>query len=388
MKFQPYHLLFLATTVFFAMAGGAILAPVLPQMVEPLNSTPNEVAQLMAVYTISTAIFSLVIGHFVDRVNRKTVLVPCLVINGLMGLFSFFATDLHTLLILRFVQGIGIAGMVSLVMLVIGDVYIGLDRVHSMGRISMAIAIGSVTAPLIGGGLATVGWNYPFLFYVLSLPFALLVLLLLPETKECDGSHGSGLGNAVRELRDFRILYTVFLSFAIFFLLFSIVVFLPFMLKDVFGFAAKEAGMVLSIQGIAIIMVASNIKKLAEKLPLMVIICMGFTLVGIAIGLISFTGSLPVLFLLLLVFGGGFGLCQTAIDSQIIQISPPKSRGGVLSIHNTMKYVGQSASPVVLGLILLYFDLHVVFLFSGIFGILVAVATLLFRRRFVVESNI
>lgn len=388
MTFKPYHLLFLATTVFFAMAGGAILAPVLPQMVGPLSSTPNEVAQLMAVYTISTAIFSLIIGHFVDRVNRKTVLVPCLVINGMMGLFSFFATDLHTLLILRFVQGVGIAGMMSLVMLVIGDVYTGLDRVHSMGRISMAIAIGSVTAPLIGGGLATIGWNYPFLFYVLSLPFALLVLLLLPETKEYVSSHGSGLGNAVRELRDFRILYTVFLSFAVFFLLFSIVVFLPFMLEDVFGFAAKEAGLVLSIQGLAIIMVASNIKKLAENLSLMVIIGLGFTLVGISISLISWTGSLPVLFLLLLMFGGGFGLCQTAIDSQIIQISPPNSRGGVLSIHNTMKYVGQSASPVVLGVILLFFDLHVVFLFSGIFGVLVAAATLVFRGRFIAENNI
>ncbi|MEL4305780.1 MFS transporter [Methanococcoides sp. LMO-2] len=388
MKFEPYHLLFLAITVFFAMAGGAILAPVLPQMVDPLSSSPNEVAQLMAVYTISTAIFSLVIGHFVDRVKRKSVLVPCLVINGLMGLFSFFATDLHSLLILRFVQGIGIAGMMSLVMLVIGDVYSGIDRVHSMGRISMAIAIGSVTAPLIGGGLATIGWNYPFLFYVLSLPFALLVLLLLPETKECESSHGSGLGNAFRELRDFRILYTVFLSFAIFFLLFSIVVFLPFMLKDVFGFAAKEAGLVLSIQGLAIIMVASNIKKLAEKLPLIVLIGLGFTLVGISISLISWTASLPVLFLLLLLFGGGFGLCQTAIDSQIIQISPPASRGGVLSIHNTMKYVGQSASPVVLGVILLFFDLHMVFLFSGIFGILVAAATLFFRGRFIVENSI
>lgn len=135
-------------------------------------------------------------------------------------------------------------------------------------------------------------------------------------------------------------------------------------------------------------MVASSIKKLAEKLPLMVIIGLGFSLVGLSISLISWTGSLPVLFLLLLVFGGGFGLCQTAIDSQIIQISPPQSRGGVLSIHNTMKYVGQSASPVVLGVILLYFDLHIVFLISGIFGILVAVMTLAFRKRFVVESNI
>ncbi|WP_305064851.1 MFS transporter [Methanococcoides sp.] len=383
MQFKPYHLAFLAATAFFAMAGGAILAPVLPQMVGPLGRMPHEVAQLMTVYTISTAIFSLVIGHFVDRVNRKTILVPCLVLNGLMGYFSFFATDLETLLVLRFVQGIGIAGMMSLIMLVIGDVYEGLDRIQSMGRISMAIAIGSVTAPLIGGGLATVGWNYPFLFYVLSLPFALLVWVLLPETKD-PGHHenAKGLGEALRALKDMRIAYTVFLSFAIFFLLFSIVVYIPFMLKEVFGFAAKEAGLVLSIQGFAIILVASDIKKLAARLSLPVLIGSGFILMGVSIFLISMNTQLPVLFLLLLFFGAGFGLAQASIDSQIIQISPARARGGVLSIHNTMKYVGQSAAPVLLGVVLLYFGLQTVFLLAGIFGLIVAVTTFAVRGWF------
>lgn len=300
-----------------------------------------------------------------------------------MGLFSFFAIDLETLLVLRFVQGVGIAGMMSLIMLVIGDVYEGLDRVQSMGRISMAIAIGSVTAPLIGGGLATVGWNYPFLFYVLSLPFALLVWVLLPETK--DYSHhenAKGLGEALRALKDKRIAYTVFLSFAIFFLLFSIVVYIPFMLKEVFGFAAKEAGLVLSIQGFAIILVASSIKKLAARLSLPVIIGSGFILMGVSIFLISINTQLPVLFLLLLFFGAGFGLAQVSIDSQIIQISPARSRGGVLSIHNTMKYVGQSAAPVLLGMVLLYFGLQTVFLLAGIFGLLVAVTTFAVRIWF------
>ncbi|ABE53083.1 MFS transporter [Methanococcoides burtonii] len=383
MQFKPYHLSFLAATAFFAMAGGAILAPVLPQMVGPLGRMPHEVAQLMTVYTISTAIFSLVIGHFVDRVNRKTILVPCLVLNGLMGLLSFFATDLETLLVLRFVQGVGIAGMMSLVMLVIGDVYEGLDRVHSMGRISMAIAIGSVTAPLIGGGLATVGWNYPFLFYVLSLPFSLLMWMLLPETK--NNSHhetARGLGEALRALKDIRIAYTVFLSFAIFFLLFSIIVYIPFMLKDIFGFAAKEAGLVLSIQGIAIILVASTIKRIASKFSLPVLIGSGLFLMATSIFLISFSVQLPVLFLLLLVFGAGFGLTQTSTDTQIIQIAPLRSKGGVLSIYNTMKYLGQSAAPITLGIILLYFGLQAVFILSGIFGLLVAVTTFMVRSRF------
>lgn len=102
MQFKNTHLLMLCITTFFAMAGGSLLAPVLPEMVEPLKTTSQEVGLLISMYAISTAIFTLVIGHFIDRVNRKKILVPCLVIYGLTGLVSYFSSDLQLLLILRF----------------------------------------------------------------------------------------------------------------------------------------------------------------------------------------------------------------------------------------------------------------------------------------------
>ena len=174
MQFKNIHLLMLCITAYFAMAGGALLAPVLPEMVEPLQTTSHEIGLLISAFTLSTAIFTLVIGHFIDRVNRKKILVPCLVIYGITGPVSFFTSNLQSLLILRFIQGIGVAGMLSLAMLIAADVYKGRESLHAMSRVSMAIAIGPVSAPLIGGGLASLGWNYPFLFYVLSLPFAFI----------------------------------------------------------------------------------------------------------------------------------------------------------------------------------------------------------------------
>ncbi|MEL4304634.1 MFS transporter [Methanococcoides sp. LMO-2] len=383
MDFRNTHLLMLCIIAFFAMAGGAILAPVLPEMVEPLQTTPHEVGLLMSVYTISTAIFTLIIGHFIDRVNRKKILVPCLMIYGLMGLISYFVSDLQSLLILRFIQGIGVAGMMSLAMLVIGDVYKSLESVQAMSKISIAIAIGSISAPLIGGGLAILGWNYPFLFYAIALPFAFVVITFLPETRVQKGNvNHKGIFDVLTTLKEFRLIYTVFLSFAIFFLLYSLVIYVPFMLKDVFGYTAKEAGLMLAFQGIAVILMASRVKKLAGKYSMTRVIAVGFLLVGLAIISISFAHSIATVLVLLLLFGAGFGLAQTANDAQIIQISPSESRGGVLSIHNTMKYVGQSLSPIVLGIVLLNFDLDTVFIASGSFGLLVALMTYFMKKHF------
>lgn len=384
MQFKRAHLLILCITSFFAMAGGALLAPVLPEMVNPLQTTSHEIGLLISAYTLSTAIFTLVSGHFLDRVNRKKILVPCLVIYGLTGLVSYFTSDLQSLLILRFIQGVGVAGMTSLPMLVIADVYKrGHESLHAMSRISMAIAIGSISAPLIGGGLASLGWNYPFLFYVLSLPFAFVVMAFFPETRiQKDNDDHKGIIDGFKALKELRIIYTIFLSFAIFFLLYSVIIYTPFMLNNLLGYTAKEAGLILALQGIAVILTVSRVKALAIKHSRILIIAAGFALFGLALLSMSFAFSIVLVLLSMLLSGAGYGLAQTAIDAQIIHIAPSESKGGVLAIHNTMKYVGMSLSPVVLGIFLLHFDLNMIFIISGFFGLLVALMTYFIRNIF------
>jgi predicted MFS family arabinose efflux permease len=382
MQFKSAHLLIICIVAFFSMAGGALLSPALPAMMKPLHATSQDVGLLISAYTISTAIFALVIGHFIDRVNRKNLLA-CLVIYGLTGLVSYFTSDLQSLLILRFIQGIGVAGMMSLPMLVIADVYKDHKSLYAMNKISLALAIGSISAPLIGGGLANFGWNYPFLFYILSLPLAFVVMAFLPETRvQRDNDDQKGILDGFAALRDLRILYTVFLSFAVFFILYSVLTYIPFMLKNALGYTAKEAGLILAFQGIAIMLMVPRVKTLASKHSTILIIATGFALDGLAIFSISFVYSIAAVLLLMLLFGAGFGLAQTAIDAQIIQVAPSGSKGGVLSIHNTMKYIGQCLAPIVLGIVLLHFDLKTVFIVSGSFGLLVALMTYLMKNFF------
>jgi MFS transporter, ACDE family, multidrug resistance protein len=47
-----------------------------------------------------------------------------------------------------------------------------------------------------------------------------------------------------------------------------------------------------------------------------------------------------------------------------------------------MRNVGQSLAPIVLGIVLLHFDLNVVFIVSGSFGLLVALMTYLMENFF------
>nr|WP_319538222.1 MFS transporter [uncultured Methanospirillum sp.] len=376
MDFKNYHLVLLCITAFFAMAGGALITPVLPEMVGPLHTTTQGVGMLMSVFTISTAIFTLIIGQFIDCINRKKILVTGLVIYGLTGLVSFFLSDVNSLLIMRFVQGIGVAAITSLAMLIIGDVYTGIDCVGAMSKISISFALGSVFAPIIGGGLATLGWNYAFLFYAISLPFALVVMIILPETrKQKEMSSHKGTVEALKYLKDLPILYTIFMGFSIYFLLFAMMIYVPFMLKSEFNFASGVSGIMLAVPGIACVVMAPKVRYFAARYSLIRVIVAGFILVGLSLLVMTLVPFIIGVFLLLLLFGLGLVLSQTCIDAQIIQISPLEARGGVISIYSCMRYVGQSFSPIILGVVLAYFGINAVFITAGIFGLLVALMT-------------
>lgn len=392
---KKIHLFIICLTVFFGMASGALLGPVFPEMVGPLHTTAQNVGILISAITFSTALFSLVLGSLTDRIPRKKILIFCLVLYGFTGLAAYFATDLETLIILRFLQGIGVAGMMLLSMLLIGDLYSGSERVHATSRVGMTNAIGSVFSPIIGGLLASHSWNLPFLFYTLTLPLAFFAAVCLPETNPVGPKYrGREKGTMTRSrnkktvkeflkpLLDFKVVYTLILSFSVFFLLYALVVYLPFMLKAEFGYTPKEAGLALSLTGITVILIAARAKVLALKYPMICLAGAGFGFAGLAVAMIGITHSKIILVFLLLLFGLGYGLSQIIVDTLILQIAPEDSKGSIISVYNTMKYLGQTLSPIVFGFVLAISGVEKVFLFAGVFGLAVAGLSWLVRGKF------
>ena len=451
-KYESTWLPIICSIMFFALANGVLLGPVLPEMVEPLRTTEQDVGMVVAVFTLATALFTLVFGPLADLLGRKTLLIPCMLINGFAGLACYFAPDFETLLALRFVQGIGAAGMLLLGMLLIGDLYSGHERIHATSRVGMTSAIGLVSFPVLGGLMALKSWNFPFLFYGLVLPLAAFAAVLLPGGKGSEeardkGSEGQREENGTRlkgtrlkgtrlngtrlngtrlngtrlngtklsgnridgnenwnenwneinwkksllelfsTLRDFKVFYAVFLGFAIFFLLFVIVIYLPFKLKTDFGYTSKEAGFAQGIIGITVIFVSSRVKGLSLKYSLLSLTGAGFFLAGLACGMIGLVHSKVVLLPLLMLFGIGGGLIQIMGDTLILQVAPIASMGSTVSLYNSMKYVGQTVSPIFFGFVLLHFGPGPVFLTGAGFGFVLAGMCWFLRGRLKVVNE-
>ncbi len=168
---DPKRILPLVMTItgMGVLAFSAIL-PALPDLADELGVSRAAIGWVQGIVAIPGVFLAAFIGYLADRYGRREVIRVSLVIFGVFGLALFFARDFRVLLLLRFLQGFGTSGLLSLGVVVIGDIFTGTDRRWAMGLNLAALTGVTTLAPIAGGLLAEGGAFRPFLLYALALP--------------------------------------------------------------------------------------------------------------------------------------------------------------------------------------------------------------------------
>jgi MFS transporter, ACDE family, multidrug resistance protein len=174
--------------------GNSMLIPVLPTMEKELNISPFQSSLIITIYSILTIICIPIAGYLSDRIGRRNVVVPSLILAGGGGVVSGFAAGMGAeanLLIMvgRALQGIGATGAAPIVIPLVGDLF-GDDEKKvssSLGKIETANTFGKVLSPILGAFLAGLFWYLPF--YAIPILCALSIVLILifvnpPDMKE------------------------------------------------------------------------------------------------------------------------------------------------------------------------------------------------------------
>ena len=190
--------------------GVASITPAFPSIAEHFNIDYKKIGYLITVFTLPGIFLTPVLGILADRYGRKTILVPALFLFAIAGFACSFAKDYHTLLIFRFFQGMGGASLGSLNVTLIGDIFSRDERPAAMGYNASVLSIGTAAYPALGGGLALLGWNFPFYFPLLAIPAGLLVLFVLNnEEPEQDQSMIEYLQNTFRSVLRKEVICTL-----------------------------------------------------------------------------------------------------------------------------------------------------------------------------------
>ena len=368
----------------FGVMGGGLVAPGLPAIGSAFSAPEEQLGLILSVYTISAAISLPLIGYFIDTVGRRRTALVCLIIDGTAGIGSSLAPTFSILLGWRFLQGIGVAGLIPIAMTVIGDCFQGKKRLKYMGFLTGTISLGAVIIPSLGGFLAAVDWRLVFMVYALSLVLALIFFFKLPETAASTGQislnklrqHLVSLFNILK-LEKIRLV--LLQSFAAYFFLYAMVTFLPVYIFQVHGLGEIFSGLSLSLQGLISAIFASRAGFFAGIIGWRKRTVLGFILIAMAFMLLPFWPEESYLILLsMIIYGSGMGILNPTIYDRITGLPPEKLRGSVISLFNTLKYLGMSSSPLLLGFLLIFFEMQILFFFTGItaalWGIVILIA--------------
>lgn len=359
------------------MMGGALMGPVLPAISDHFGVGGGRVGLVITFYAAATAVSFPFMGFFTDRFGRKKVLIPALFINGIAGIVCAVAPSFSVLLFARVIQGVGIAGMAPMALVLIGDLYDGSERAGAMGNLSSTRSGGGIIAPLLGGTLATFSWSFPFLVYAISIPLALALWVWFPfPDKGSSISIMEYLKPLGKALKNSRVQAVLFLNFVSFFLVYTVVTFIPQLLTDMFGVSEALAGVFLAVQAIGTITIAMQSGKLVEMSEKKYLIGLGFLVSGLGFFFLPFRGILLWIIFTLLIYGMGRGLYQPQINTLVTEVAPKGRLGGVASVNNIARYAGQMAAPLVLGMIITFSSFQVVFMISGLLGIVTGILTL------------
>lgn len=372
----------------FGVMGGGLVAPSLPTIGEAFDAPEEQYGWILSIYTLAAAISLPFIGYFIDSIGRKKVGITCLLIDGLGGLAIIFAPSFSVILSLRFIQGIGIAGLVPVAMTVIGDLFSGEKRLKVMGYLTATISLGAVFIPTIGGVLASIDWRLVFAVYGLSLILALLFFLTLPETSPSkdseDFEHDSPLEYAsslFSVLKIAKVRNMMIHSLILYFLLYALVTFLPIYLITQHGFEEIFTGLALSLQAVFGAFLSSKASFVARYMSWRRRASLGFALMAVGFLLLPvWPKNSYLVSLSFIIYGVGMGLTSPTIYDRVTRISPEKLTGSVISIFNTMKYIGMTLSPFLLGLALIFTGLNIVFIGVGLMAGIWALFTIFSER--------
>ena len=116
----PSRLLVFSVTAM-ALLNNSVLMSSTPEILESFGEPVERAGMLIAAGTVTGIVAAPAIGFLADRYGRKRVLVPCLLVFGAVGTLGGFSPSLEWLLAIRVVQGLGSAGLINLVVVLITD---------------------------------------------------------------------------------------------------------------------------------------------------------------------------------------------------------------------------------------------------------------------------
>jgi DHA2 family multidrug resistance protein len=157
----------------------------LPYIQGSVSASQDQITWVLTAYIVAAAIMTPPTGFLAGRFGRKRLFIFSVAGFTVASMLCGIAESLAQIVIFRILQGMFGAALVPLSQSVLLDIYPKERQGSAMALWGMAVVIGPIMGPMLGGWL-TENYTWRWVFYI-NLPIGILTLLgivaFLPETE-------------------------------------------------------------------------------------------------------------------------------------------------------------------------------------------------------------
>jgi MFS transporter, AAHS family, 4-hydroxybenzoate transporter len=204
-RFQVSVMVLLALCVVIDGFDVQSMGFVAPALMQAWHVSRIEMGPVFGAGLIGMLPGSLMMGPLADRIGRRPVLIGCSAFLGVCMLATAFASSLPQLLMLRFVTGVGLGGIMGNAIALAGEYSPARRRATLMMWVSCGFTGGAALGGVLTALLIPVhGWRSVFVVGgIVPIVIALAMVLMLPESMQFMVASGRGrqrLANVLRRI--------------------------------------------------------------------------------------------------------------------------------------------------------------------------------------------
>jgi DHA1 family multidrug resistance protein-like MFS transporter len=363
-----FIILFIAT--FVAMLGVGVIAPTMPIYAKTLGATGFWLGTIYASFSLSRLVFMPITGRLSDtRGGRKGFLLTGLMIYALASLGYIWSGSVAELTWIRLLHGIGSAMVIPIASAVVGDISPRGSEGRMMGNFQIALFLGFGAGPLLGGAVMQV-WGINAVFMIMGamtfLSF-LVIAYFLPEDRSSGRTRKERVQKGLWRTKTFRALFIFRFTNAIGRA--AILSFLP-VFADQLQISAFRVGILVSVNIFITALLQNVTGKMADRFSRRTMIVTGNGVAGFALILFPLARNFSDLMLLGSILGIGSAFAFPAASAVATNLGRDYGMGHVMGQFNMAMSLGAIVGAVVTGALMDLFQIDVVFIFSGLIGIL------------------
>lgn len=176
LSLKQITMLVVSITLFMDVMDGNVLNTAVPTMANSFQVNPVDLKVALISYLLSIAIFTPASGWVADYFGAKKIYIGGLIIFVLSSFFCGFATNVPSIVIGRFIQGIGAAFMIALGRLMLARVFPRNELIETMSKVVMIISVAVMLGPAVGGVIVQ-HWSWPWIFWI-NVPIGIALITL------------------------------------------------------------------------------------------------------------------------------------------------------------------------------------------------------------------